>query len=233
MTTPDRPVTRSGRTGGLTQRTTTGVARQLEEVRNDDYATHPARDAGSSRHAGAGRRRARRGAGQDQHRDDPVGLHGRHAALLRRPLGALHGSQPGHRRESRGRELEQHLRRPQHAHRCRRSARHHEPQLLRQLRRRRPPVSGRPDRDARGPGGLRARLPRELEVRRRRVRRGRPRQRPALLLQQGHPRGCRGRPLRRPRGASCWRPARPSRPTTRASSRWPCPSVPRRPRPSS
>ena len=39
--------------------------------------------------------------------------------------------------------------------------------------------------------GLHPDLPRQLQVRGRRVRRGRPRQRPALLLQQGHPRGCR------------------------------------------
>ena len=60
-----------------------------------------------------------------------------------------------------------------------------------------------------------------------------PRQRPPLLLQQGHPRG-RGRgPPRRPPGARCWPPARPSRPTSPASSPSPSRSAPRRPRPSS
>ena len=109
-----------------------------------------------------------------------------------------------------GRELERHLRRPQHARRVGRPARHHEPQLLRQLRRGRPAVHGRGDRLAGGPGGLRPDLPRQLQVRRRRVRRAGPRQRPALLLQPGHPRGRRGG-APPPPGASCWRPARPSR----------------------
>ena len=48
-------------------------------------------------------------------------------------------------------ELERHLRRPQHAGGLGRPARHHEPQLLRQLRRRRPALHGRGDRRAGGP----------------------------------------------------------------------------------
>ena len=115
----------------------------------------------------------------------------------------------------------------------RRAAGHREPQLLRELRGRRPALHRRRDRrpgDARRPHPG---LPRQLHVRRRRVRRAGPRQRPPLLLQQGHPRGRwrRGSPATWSEllAACDDHQGVPARTSSRSPSR----SVPRRPRPSS